>query len=60
MNVLLYHVLKFIEHYKCKIFKQFLKMGACDTWDIEINILVNEYEVFSLPFEFHFNNWRKV
>ena len=32
-------------------------MGACDTWNIEINILVYENEMFSLPAEFHFNNW---
>ena len=35
-------------------------MGACDTWNIEINILVYENEMFSLPAEFHFNNWDKV
>ena len=30
-------------------------MGACDTWNVEINILVYENETFSLPAEFHFN-----
>ena len=34
-------------------------MGACDTWNVEINILVYENETFSLPAEFHFNNWLK-
>ena len=29
-------------------------MGACDTWNVEINILVYENEMFSLPAEFHF------
>ena len=24
-------------------------MGACDTWNVEINILVCENEMFSLP-----------
>ena len=37
---------------------QFLKMGACDTWNVEANILVYENERFSLPAEFHFNNWQ--
>ena len=32
-------------------------MGACDTWNVEINILVYENEMFSLPAEFHFNNY---
>ena len=31
-------------------------MGAWDTWNVEINILVYEDEMFSLPAEFHFNN----
>ena len=31
-------------------------MGACDTWNVEINILGYENEVFSLPAEFQFNN----
>ena len=31
-------------------------MGACDTWNVETNILVYENEMFSLPAEFHFNN----
>ena len=31
-------------------------MGACDTWNVEINILVYENEMFLLPAEFHFNN----
>ena len=35
-------------------------MGACDTWNVEINILVYENEMFSWPAEFHFNNWLKV
>ena len=35
-------------------------MGAYDTWNVEINILVYENEMFSLPAEFHFNNWAKV
>ena len=35
-------------------------MGACDTWNVETNILVHENEMFSLSAEFHFNNWRKV
>ena len=29
--------------------------GACDTWNVEINILVYENEMFSLPAEFHLN-----
>ena len=33
-------------------------MGACDTWNVEINILVYENEMFSLPAEFHFNNFK--
>ena len=40
--------------------KQFLKMGACYTWNFEVNILVYENEMFSLPAEFHFNKWLKV
>ena len=35
-------------------------MGACDTSNVEINILVYENEMFSLPAEFHFNNLLKV
>ena len=35
-------------------------MGVCDTWNVEINILVYENEMFSLPAEFYFNNWLKV
>ena len=31
-------------------------MGACDTWNVEINILVYEHEMFSLPTVFGFNN----
>ena len=27
-------------------------MGACDTWNAEINILVDENKMFSLPAEF--------
>ena len=30
-------------------------MGACDTWNVEINILLYENEMFSLPAEFSFN-----
>ena len=30
-------------------------MGACDTWNVEINISVYENEMFSLPAEFHFS-----
>ena len=29
-------------------------MGVCDTWNVEMNILVYEIEMFSLPTEFHF------
>ena len=32
-------------------------MGACDTWNVDMNILVYENEIFSLPEEFHFNKW---
>ena len=32
-------------------------MGACDAWSVEINILVYENKMFSLPEEFHLNNW---
>ena len=39
----------------------FLKMGGvCDTRNVEINILACEYEIFSLPGEFHFNNSNKI
>ena len=31
-------------------------MDACDTWCVEINILVYENEMFPLFAEFHFNN----
>ena len=31
-------------------------MGTRDTWNVEINILVDENKVFSLLAEFHFNN----
>ena len=31
-------------------------MGACDTWNVEISILADENEIFSLLAEFHFNN----
>ena len=37
-----------------------MKMGACDTWNVEISILVYENEMFSLPAGFQFNNWLKV
>ena len=30
-------------------------MSACDTWNIEINILVYENEMFSLPAAFESN-----
>ena len=29
--------------------------GVCDTRNVEINILACEYEIFSLPAEFHSN-----
>ena len=35
-------------------------MGACDAWSVEINILVYENKMFSLPEEFHLNNWNKI
>ena len=35
-------------------------MGICGIWNTEIDILVYENEMFWLPAEFHFNNWRKV
>ena len=35
-------------------------MGAFDTWNVEINILVYENEIFWLPVEFHFNEWNIV
>ena len=35
-------------------------MGACDTCNVEINSLVDENEMLSLPAEFHFNNLLKV
>ena len=35
-------------------------MGACDTWNIETNVLVYENETFSLPAEFHFNDWGSI
>ena len=31
-------------------------MGAHESWNVEINILVYENEMFSLTAEFHFNN----
>ena len=31
-------------------------MGTRDTWNVEINILVDENKMFSLLAEFHFNN----
>ena len=31
-------------------------MGACDIWNIEVNIVVYENEMFWLPAEFHFKN----
>ena len=27
-------------------------MGACDTWNVEVDVLVYENEMFSLPAEF--------
>ena len=35
-------------------------MGAYDTWNVEINILVCENKMFSLTAEFHFNNWLEI
>ena len=35
-------------------------MGAFDTWNVEINILVYENEIFWLPVEFHFDEWNIV
>ena len=35
-------------------------MGACDTWNVEINILVYENKMFLLPTEFYSNNWNKI
>ena len=35
-------------------------MVACDTWNVEINILVYENEMFSLPAEFHFFDFVSV
>ena len=40
--------------------KLFLKMDECDTWNLEINILVNKNEMVSLPAEFYFNNVNKA
>ena len=31
-------------------------MSACDTCNVEINILVDENEMFSLPADFDINN----
>ena len=42
-----------------KYHKLFLKMGECNAWNVEINILVYQNEIFSLPAEFHFINWPK-
>ena len=39
-----------------KYHKQFLKIGVFDTWNIEINILVYENELFLLPAEIDFNS----
>ena len=30
-------------------------MGACDTWNVEIKILVDENKMISLSAEFHFS-----
>ena len=35
-------------------------MGACDTWNVEINILVFESVMISLPAEFHFNKCENI
>ena len=35
-------------------------MGTWNTWKVEINILVYENEMFSLPAEFHFNNSKPI
>ena len=35
-------------------------MDECDTWNLEINILVNKNEMVSLPAEFYFNNVNKA
>ena len=43
-------------YWTLKYHKWFLKMGTSYTWNIEINILVCENEMFSLPTKFHFNN----
>ena len=37
-----------------------MKIGACGTWNVEINILVYKNEMFSLPAEFYFNNWHQI
>ena len=39
-------------YWTLKYHKEFLKMGACDTWNVEVDILVYENEMFSLPAEF--------
>ena len=35
-------------------------MGACDAWNVEINILVFESVMISLPAEFHFNKCENI
>ena len=46
----------FLNIRNAKYQKLFLKMDECDTWNLEINILVNKNEMVSLPAEFYFNN----
>ena len=38
----------------CTHFQELLMIFKIDTWNVEINILVYENEIFSLPGEFHF------
>ena len=38
---------------RLKYRKLFLKMSACDSWNVEINVLVYENEIFSLLAEFY-------
>ena len=50
----------FLNIRNAKYQKLFLKMDECDTWNLEINILVNKNEMVSLPAEFYFNNVNKA
>ena len=50
----------FLNIRNAKYQKLFLKMDECDTWNLEINILVNKNEMVSLPGEFYFNNVNKA